>query len=136
MPGKVEEIEPEALKEWRKYSDLYKGFIRPLVSSCKVYHHAPVNGREGWDAGSWLAMEFMAPDRRKGWALVVRYPEDRSSTFSFRARGLEAEALYRVAFDNSGRSEHHTGSDLMRTGLSLNLAAEPASELLLFEALE
>jgi Glycosyl hydrolase family 36 C-terminal domain len=66
----------------------------------------------------------------------VRYPEDRSSTYSFRPRGLEAEKRYRVAFDNSGRSENHTGSDLMRTGLSLNLPVVPASELLLFEAVE
>jgi hypothetical protein len=101
-----------------------------------VYHHAPVNAREGWDAGSWLAMEFVSPDRKKGWALVVRYPEDRSPTFSFRPRGLEAEKRYRVAFDNSGRSENHTGSDLMRSGLSLSLPVEPASELLVFEALE
>ena len=136
LPGKVEEIKPEELKEWRKYSDLYKGFVRPLLSSCKVYHHAPVNGRGGWDSGSWLAMEFVSPDRKKGWALVVRYPEERSSTFSFRPKGLEAEKRYRVAFDNSGRSENHTGSDLMRAGLSLNLPVEPASELLVFEALE
>ena len=61
---------------------------------------------------------------------------DRSSTFFFRPKGLEAEKQYRVAFDNSGRSETHTGSDLMRNGLSLNLPVEPASELLVLEAKE
>ena len=67
---------------------------------------------------------------------MARYPENHSSTFSFRPKGLDAEKRYRVAFDNSGQSESHTGSDLMRAGLSLNVPVTPASELLVFEALE
>ena len=45
---------------------------------------------------------------------------------------LEEEKRYRIAFDNSGRSENHSGADLMRNGLARKLTVEPAS----FEALE
>ncbi|MBI4585946.1 MAG: alpha-galactosidase [Planctomycetes bacterium] len=136
LPGKIDEIKPEELKEWRKYSDIFKTFIRPLLPSCKVYHHAPINAKDNWDSGPWFVMEFVSPDRKKGWAMVVSYPKNQSLTYLFRPRGLDAQKKYKVTFDNTSMTELFAGSSLMREGLVLKLAAEPASELLLFEAQE
>jgi len=136
LPGRVEEIKPGALKEWRKYADLFKTFIRPLLPHCVVYHHAPINATGSGDFGSWLAMEFVSPDRNKGWAVVLSYPRNPSSSYVFRPKGLDAQKKYRVTFDTTGTTRVCAGSSLVRDGLPLELAAEPASELLLFEAHE
>jgi hypothetical protein len=134
LPGRVEQIQPDELKRWRKYSDLFKTFIRPLLSSCRVYHHAPINAGGSWDSGPWLAMEFVSPDRKKGWATVVSFPGNRSLKYLLRPRGLDARKKYKVTFDSTGATKFLAGSDLLRDGLELKLPPEPASELLLFEA--
>jgi hypothetical protein len=136
LPGRIEEIKPDELKLWRKYSELYKAFIRPLISRCKVFHHAPINATGNWDSGPWFVMEYASPDGKKGWATVVRYPKDRSETYRLRPRGLDARKEYEVRFDNTGMTERLAGSSLIRDGLVVSLEAEPASELLLFEARE
>jgi hypothetical protein len=136
LPGRVDQIKPDELKLWRKYSDLFKTFIRPLLSDCRVYHHAPVNAQGNWDSGPWLAMEYLSPDKRKGWATVVSFPGNRSLTYLFRPRGLAAQKKYKVTFDNTSTTKVLEGSGLLRDGLELKLAPEPASELLLFEAQE
>jgi len=135
LPGKVSEIKPDELKQWLKYSELYKTFIRPLLSTCKVYHHTPINAKGNWDAGPWFVMEFTSPDRTKGWAIVISYPENQSLTYLFRPKGLDAQKKYSVTFDNTGKTETFTGSKLMQGGLSIQLSAERRSELLLFNML-
>jgi hypothetical protein len=105
-----------------------------LLSTCKVYHHEPINAKGNWDSGSWLVLEFMAPDAAKGWATIVSYPESRSLTYQFRPRGLDAQRQYAVTFDNTGNTETIAGSALMAKGLSIEVSDEIRSELLLFEA--
>jgi len=134
LPGKVSEIQADELAEWQKYAKLYKTFIRPLLPTCKVYHHAPVNAKGNWDSGLWFVMEFTSPDRAKGWATIISYPGNQSLTYLFRPRGLDAQKRYRVSFDNTGTTKTFTGSGLMRDGLSIQLGAKSHSELLLFEA--
>lgn len=134
LPAQVSENNRDQLALWRKYVELFKTFIRPLLSTCKVYHHEPINAKGNWDSGSWLVLEFMAPDAAKGWATIVSYPESRSLTYQFRPRGLDAERQYAVTFDNTGNTETIAGSALMAKGLSIEVSDEIRSELLLFEA--
>ncbi|MFS8082692.1 MAG: glycoside hydrolase family 36 protein, partial [Ginsengibacter sp.] len=39
----LKDISPETLEKYRHYIGIYKNFIRPLLPTCKIYHHAPVN---------------------------------------------------------------------------------------------
>ena len=101
-----------------------------------MYHHAPINAEGNWDSGPRLAMEFVWPDRRKGWATVVSFPGNRSLTYLFRPKGLDARKKYKVTFDSTSTTAVHAAWRLMRDGLELKLPPEAASELLLFEAEE
>ena len=105
-----------------------------MLPTCRVYHHAPINAESNSDAGAWFVMEFTSPDRTKGWATVISYPENQSLTYLFRPKGLDAPKKYSVTFDNTGKTETFTGSKLMQDGLSIQLSAEQRSELLLFES--
>ena len=134
LPARVSEDDRDELEQWRKYTELFKTFIRPLLSTCRVYHHEPINAKGNWDSGSWLVLEFMAPDAARGWATVVSYPDSQSLTYQFRPKGLDAQREYAVTFDSTGNTETIAGSVLMEKGLSIEVSTEIRSELLLFEA--
>jgi len=134
LPKSVEEFQPGVREKFLHYNRLYKTFIRPLLSTCRVYHHAPVNATGGVESGDWLAMEFISPDRRKGWATIIRLSNTGSDTYPFKPRGLDERAKYSATFDGTGKRKTFEGSVLMRDGLPIRLASEPLSELLLFEA--
>lgn len=134
LPANENEITPEDMAEWKKYSDLYKTFIRPLLPTCKVYHHAPINAKDDWDTGDWYVEEFFSPDRTKGWATIVSYPQSRDLTYEFCPKGIDENKTYKVTFDNTNETKTYTGSELMAKGLSIQVRPEVRSELVLFES--
>ena len=134
LPRSVDEFEPGVREAFEHYSELYKRFIRPLLPTCRVYHHAPVNATGGVETGDWFAMQFTAPDAGRGWATIVRLTREGSGTYLFRPRGLDRGRRYRVTFDNCRQTTQVDGSQLAAEGLSIELAADPSSELILFEA--
>jgi hypothetical protein len=133
LPKSAEELRPEIRGKFLHYANIYKSFIRPLMPTCKVYHHAPVNATGGVESGDWLAMEFASADQQKGWATIIRLKKSVSDSYLFKPKGLDRKRKYSVTFDNTGKTEWIEGAALMRDGLSIRLPADSASELLLFE---
>ncbi len=72
-----------------------------------------------------------------GWipslALRASLLEKRLS-FLLKPRGLDGAREYRVTFDNARETKAIAGSRLADEGLSIELAADPCSELILFES--
>ena len=134
LPKSVEELTPEIRGKFLHYSEIYKTFIRPLISTCKVYHHAPVNANGGVESGDWLAMEFASPDRRKGWATIIRLSKNEPNTYRFTPKSLDGAKEYRITFDNTGTVAAYGGAQLMRDGVTIQLPPGRESELLLWEA--
>ena len=126
------EMEPSLLAKYRHYAELYKSFIRPLLPTCRIYHHAPVNAKNGVDQGPWFAMEFDSPDRSKGWATFVKL-YDGPDTYIFKPRGLDPGQNYRVTFDSLGTNVVVSGLQLMTEGLPIRLESREESELLFFQ---
>ncbi len=133
LPRTVEELTPSMKDKFLHNNRIYRNFIRPLLSTCKVYHHAPVNETGGVESGPWFAMEFTSPDRKKGWATVIRLTSGEPETFLFKPRGLDLEKTYDVTFDNSGETIPLTGFLLKQNGIQIEDLGVLASELLLFE---
>jgi hypothetical protein len=117
-----------------RYGRIYKEFIRPLLPTCRMYHHAPVCSRGGVTSCGWFAVEFAAPDRSKGWSVIVRIGEVQSDVFQLVPRGLDPAVRYRVTFDSADSSVVADGLRLAREGIAIRLEATLSSELLLFEA--
>lgn len=134
LPKSIGEFQSGVKEKFLHYSNIYKTFIRPLLPTCKVYHHAPINATAGTESRGWFAMEFTAPSQKKGWATIIRLVKNTPDTYLFKPKGLDGRVRYSVTFDNSGKKETFSGSALMRDGLPIRLEADPCSELLLFEA--
>ncbi|MGH9502386.1 MAG: alpha-galactosidase [Terriglobales bacterium] len=128
----LKDMNPEVAEEYHHYVGLYKNFIRPIMPTSRIYHHAPVNDQEGVQ-NPWFAMEFDSPDRTKGWATLVKlYPG--ANEYLFRPRGLDPGKSYKVTFDSLRSSAVISGVQLMSQGLPVHLESTLDSELLLFEA--
>ena len=129
------ELTPPRRERYAHYGNLYKRFIRPMLPTCKMFHHAPVSSEGGVMSSGWFAMEFAAPDRAKAWATIVRIGSSNSPIYVFKPRGLDRGKTYRVTFDSTGETVTMTGMELVRGGVPVRLESVMSSELLLLEAL-
>ena len=134
LPKSLEEFTPEEQKQFRRYSELYRNFIRPMIALTKVYHHAPVNAAGGVESGNWFAMEFTSPDKTKGWATIIRLSKDAPTSYLLKPKGLDPRRQYKVTFDNTRQMKVMNAATVMQDGLRTQTTEQVASELLLFEA--
>lgn len=128
----LDHLSKEDFAYYRHYTDLYKNFIRPIQPMSKVYHHAPVSELGGVESSTWFAMEFIAPDKSKGWATIARLGNEGQS-YLFRPRGLDGKANYKVTFDIAKKTIKMSGHDLATQGMLLDFESILSSECLLFE---
>jgi alpha-galactosidase len=129
----LDQMPPGRIERHVHFARIYKEFIRPLLATCKLYHHAPISSRAGVTASGWLALEYGTPDRTKGWATIVRIGPSDSDRYLLLPRGLDRGKRYRVTFDSSGETATLDGWELVRDGVPVYLESVLSSELLLFE---
>jgi alpha-galactosidase len=138
----LDDLNPHVRSAFRRHVRTYSEFIRPLLATCRMYHHAPASAHTGVGSGTWFAAEFASPDRTRGWATVVRLlptavdtTDPVGDTYVLKPRGLDPGCDYRVTFDSLNTTAVINGLHLMQDGLSLRLESALESELLLFEAI-
>ena len=133
LPKSTDQIAPQIRERYTHYTQLYKKFIRPMLPTMKVYHHPPVNAEGGVESSDWFAMEFMSPDRQKGWVVVIRLSDDASRSYLLKPSGLDPGERYRITFDSKGETETRSGKVITQEGIQVEPAKSTYSELLLFE---
>jgi hypothetical protein len=77
-------------------------------------------------------MEFDSPDRRRGWATLVKL-YDGPDWYVFKPRGLDPGRSYKVTIDSLRTETVVSGLALSTQGLPVRLESPEDSELLLFE---
>lgn len=123
---------PLVLARVRHWVDLYKNFIRPFMSTGRIYHHTPCV--KGSDPRGWGVLELTSRDRARGICGVFQLSAPDQPEYLLRLRGLDLSRRYRVTFDNSGRSCEIDAFTLMKQGLTVRLEGALTSELLIFDA--
>ena len=126
-------MRPSRLARHRHYVALYKEFIRPLLATCRLYHHAPISARGGAASSGWFALEYGTPDRSKGWATIVRTGPSERDRYVLMPRGLDRSLNYKVTFDSTGEIATVDGWALVRDGIPVHVESVLSSELLMFE---
>lgn len=129
----MEERQAAARERWRHAIGLFKNFVRPILSTCRVFHHTPIQRQN--EAGEWCVLEYAAANASKAYAGIFRLAGAQSDTFHFRPKGLSVSRRYKVTFDNSGQSRELEGFFLLNSGLQVRVPGGFQSELLLFEAI-
>jgi alpha-galactosidase len=112
--------------------DLYKGFVRPFMSTGRIYHHTPTF--DGPEPKGWGVLELAARDGTRGLAGIFQLSDPRDPEYWLRPRGLDPGRRYRVTWDSGGFVSSVDGFTLTKVGIPVRLEGALTSELLLFEA--
>jgi alpha-galactosidase len=127
---KRELYNPQQIKSAKHHIEIYKTFIRPFLSTCRVYHHVPVLKKQ-----DWCVLEYVAEDSSRAAISVFRLSGTGNSFYRLYPRGLSLEKRYKITFDNEGSHVEKNGEEIRREGLSIFIDHNLASELILFQAL-
>ncbi len=129
----VDEVHVAARDRWRHTIDLYKSFARPILPTCRVFHHTPIQRHT--EPGDWCVLEHAAPDGSRAYAGVFRLPNASNDVYRLYPRGLTPSKRYRVTYDTAGHSFEVDGRALVDAGCQVRVPGILQSELLLFEVL-
>ena len=128
----LKEINPEVKERITNHIKIYKDFIRPMLSTCRVFHHTTV--LKGLEPEGWCVLEYVSSDASRGIAGLFRLAGKGNEEYLFRPRGLDISRQYKVTFDNKGKSIKKEGLELEQKGLVIRLGKPLTSELVLFES--
>ena len=128
-------LSPEIQQRFLRYAGIYKHFIRPVLPTCKVYHHAPVSTTGGVETGGWFAMEYTDRKASRAWAVIAKMKKTEEEVYRFMPRGLDVGREYQVTFDSLGKTIRLSGWNMTTEGLPIRLERLHQSELILFEAI-
>ena len=115
----------------RRYVDLYKQFVRPMLPESRIFHHTLELG--GHYAQGTGILELASRDGDRSMIGVFQLSEPERHEIVIRPRGLCVSWNYRVYFDNEGGGFAISGGALMHRGLSVRCEGALTSELVLIE---
>lgn len=110
----IEEMVPGFASRLKRSIEIYQRHIRPLLPTCKVFHHTPVIDFR--NPSGYCVLEYTAPDGRSAVVGVFRLAGPSPDTYHLKPHGL----------DRGGRGT---------AGSSMLAAPSPASWLDVFEAM-
>ena len=99
---------------------LYKN-IRGVIAAGDVYHLTPPPSNQ--DPKGWMALQYVSPDKKRSVLLTYRLGDSKQDE-TFKLRGLDPAAWYRVTVDGKPLPAAMTQQELTLRGLPLKLEAE------------
>jgi alpha-galactosidase len=88
------------------------------------------------DETLWAAWQFDRPEEGKGMVQAFRRTTSDVSSMTFKLRGLDAKARYKVQDIDSTTSEVKTGKELMENGLKVTIASKPGAAIVTYKKAE
>lgn len=122
---------PLLMKRLKMWAELYKNFVRPFMSTGRIYHHTPEV--DGCDPHGWGVLELASRDRTRGICGLFQLSAPAQPEYLLRLRGLDVSKRYNVTWGNSGQASRVDGFTLMKQGVIVRLEGALTSELLQFE---
>ena len=108
---------------------LYKEKLRPLIRDANLYHISPRPDGIHWDA-----IEYFDVNRGTGVIYAFRGSIQDEPNHTFFLQGLDPNSEYRLHFQDGSDSDRTVkGEELMKKGLTINLAQPNDSELVFID---
>lgn len=120
---------PEQHEAARQAIALYKEKLRPLIRDARLYH---ISARP--DGVHWDAVQYWDPARKSGVVYAFRGSVPDEPRHTFHLSGLDPAKRYRLNFeDKTAPVRTVSGSELLHTGLQVDLEHPLSSELIFVE---
>jgi alpha-galactosidase len=110
---------PVVLERLRRAIAFFKAHVRPMIATCRVYHHTPEI--IGQHPQGWCVLEFATPDASKAIVGAFRLAGEGERERAVRFRGLSQAAQYRVWVGSSDEAVTRAGYQLAEQGVLVAL---------------
>lgn len=107
-------------KQWRELAPNHYGDYYPLTSYTL-------------ENNNWMAWQFDRPESGQGMVQVFRRPDSPFTAAVFPLRGLDPEASYTIRNVDVEGSRVLSGSELLQTGLPINIETKPGAVIYTYE---
>ena len=122
---------PVVVESWRRALALYKNELRPMLDTCRIYHHTPLE--RYMEKGHYLTLELASAERDKSFIGVFRLEHAEEPVYHLVPRGLAISGDYEVYFDNSSERICLSGYQLLNNGLDIRLPGKLTSEIIVIK---
>ena len=110
---------------------LYKEVARPLIPTCRVYHHTPsVSDIRKTGFG---ILENASQEGDVSMIGVFSFPEAQRESVTVFPRGIDRAGKYEVYFDNTRARAEVSGFELCNTGINIRIPTALSSELIVLK---
>ena len=114
-------------------ADIYKKEIRPILGTCKVYHHTPIQDYRR--SGEWVVLEYAGRNADTAVVGFFRLGNSKDGNYHFKSKGLDISRNYQVWFDNERAGTVISGRELCMSGIDVLVSAPMRSELLIIKGI-
>lgn len=111
--------------------DLYKEIARPMLPTCRIYHHTP-STKEIQDGGFGI-IENASPEGDVSMIGIFTFPCAKTDTVTVYPRGITADGNYEVYFDNTRSKGVRSGTDIINSGIRVRISSVMSSELIVLK---
>jgi hypothetical protein len=112
----------------KRATEIYKTWVRPMLPDAQVHHILPRPDGYHWDG-----MFYWSPSLKRGTLYIFRPDSDRKAML-VPLKGLAPNTKYKIGTeDHSTREAIYSGTELMDTGLAIQLPGKYTSDLIYLE---
>jgi len=109
---------------------IFKNFIRPMLPTCRVFHHTPI--LIGPKRSPWCVLEYASADGNRAAIGVFLLNNKVTDIYELMPRGLNPDTQYSVTLESAGKSFSASGRNLMEKPIPIKISSGgSASELVL-----
>ena len=125
---------PVQIAYFEKFMKLYNEFARPMLPTCKIYHHTP--SQKDCEPKGIGILEAVSESRDKAMLGVFALADPRKTEETVRFKGIDASYKYKVTAVEANETFEVSGYDLKYKGISVFLRGALTAELFLAEKIK
>ena len=129
IADKDERINPYCKSAWQNALKIYREEIRPMLSTCRIFHHTPFE--RYMEKGQWVVLELASPQSEKSVTGIFRLEGEETGQYRLFPKGISLAKTYEVYSDNLKESITLQGFTLIHEGYPVNLPGKLTSEMII-----
>lgn len=124
---------PMQIAYFEKFMKLYNDFARPMLPTCKIYHHTP--SQKDCEPKGIGILEAVSESRDKAMLGIFALADPKKTEETVRFKGIDASGRYRVTAVEANETFEVSGYELKYKGINVFIRGALTAELFLAKKL-